>query len=74
MTEGEITAAPVLTRHGWHVIRMDAVAIGDVLPFSAVRGKIADAMEKAAWARAARDFVSQLAQGAEISGADLKPV
>lgn len=74
MAEGEVSAEPVLTRHGCHVIRMDAVAHGEVLPFEAVRQKVSDAMEKAAWARAARDFVDQLAAGAEITGADLRPV
>lgn len=70
LAEGEITAAPVLTRHGWHVIRMDAVAPGAVLPFDAVRQKIADAIEKAAWAREARSFVDRLVEGADISGVD----
>ncbi len=73
LAEGEITAEPVVTRHGWHVIRMDACALGDRLPFEAVRQKIADAMEKAAWARAARAFVNQLVASAEISGADVRP-
>ena len=71
LDEAEITARPVLTRHGWHVIRMDAVADGAELPFETVRGKIAEAMEKAAWARAARAFVQALVASAEISGADL---
>jgi peptidyl-prolyl cis-trans isomerase C len=71
LSEGEITSGPILTRHGFHIIRMDAVATGDVLPFDAVRGKIAEAIEKAAWARAARAFLDQLAASAEISGADL---
>lgn len=71
MKSGEITTAPVLTRHGWHVIRMEAVAEGDVLPFEVVRPRITEAMEKTAWARLARDFVSRLLAGAEISGADL---
>jgi len=74
LSEGRITPDPVLTRHGWHVIRMDAVAEGAVLPFEAVRKKISEAMEKAAWARAARSFVNQLVASAEISGADLRPV
>lgn len=74
MTEGEITGEPVLTRHGWHVIRLDAVAPGAVLPFEAVRPKIAEAMEKAAWARGARRLVADLVARAEITGADLKPV
>ncbi|HWL58548.1 MAG TPA: peptidylprolyl isomerase [Paracoccus sp. (in: a-proteobacteria)] len=71
MSEGEITAEPVLSRHGWHVIRMDAIAEGAVLPFDAVRPRIAEAMEKAAWARGAREFVAHLVASARISGAEL---
>ena len=71
MKEGEITAEPVLTRHGWHVIRMETIAEGAVLPFEAVRPKIAEAMEKTAWARRARAFVEQLVASTRISGADL---
>jgi peptidyl-prolyl cis-trans isomerase C len=71
LDEGTITTEPVLTRHGYHMIRMDAVAIGQVLPFEAVREKIADAMEKTAWAKQAREFVNQLVEASEIEGADL---
>lgn len=74
LAEGAITPAPILTRHGWHIIRMDAVAAGAVLPYEAVRRKLSDAMEKAAWARAARSFTHQLVASAEISGADLRSV
>lgn len=70
METGEI-GAPVLSRHGWHVIRMEAAAEGEVLPYEAVREKIAVAMEKAAWARAARDFVDSLVAAADISGAEV---
>jgi len=69
--QGEMSAEPVLSRHGWHLIRIDALAAGAVLPFDAVRPAIAEALEKAAWARAARDFVQGLVAGARISGADL---
>jgi peptidyl-prolyl cis-trans isomerase C len=71
LSEGQITAEPVLSRHGYHIIRLDAVAEGQVLPFEAVRPKIAAALEKAAWTRAARDFTNQLVAAATISGADL---
>lgn len=73
LAEGEVMAEPVLTRHGWHVIRMDARAEGAVLPYEAARGRIAEAMEKAAWARAARDFVAGLVAGARIVGAEIGP-
>lgn len=74
MAEGTISPAPVLSRHGWHIIRLNAIAPGQVLPFDTVRPKIAQALEKAAWARASRDFVETLAQGATITGASLAPI
>lgn len=70
MVEGEI-AGPIPTRQGWHVIRLDACAQGAILPYEAIRPMIAEAMEKAAWARAARDFVDGLVRAAEISGAGI---
>lgn len=72
LEEGQITPQPVLSRHGYHIIRLDAVAEGQRLPYAAVRQKISDAMEKSAWVRASRIFVNQLIAAAEISGADLK--
>jgi peptidyl-prolyl cis-trans isomerase C len=74
LSEGEMTSEPVLTRHGYHIIRLDALAEGQVLPFEAVREKIAEAMEKAAWAKQARHFVDQLVKSAEIEGADFSMV
>ena len=72
LDEGQITPEPVLSRHGYHIIRLDAVAEGQPLPYHAVRQKILDAMEKSAWVRASQQFVDQLIASAEISGADLK--
>tara|TARA_R110002096_G_scaffold191176_1_gene372555 strand:- start:242 stop:1039 length:798 start_codon:yes stop_codon:yes gene_type:complete len=74
LAEGQITAEPVLTRHGWHIIRLDALAEGRVLPFEAVRDKIAEALEKAAWTKAARAFIGRLVGNATISGADFRSV
>lgn len=74
LAEGATTPAPVLSRHGWHLIRLNATAPGQVLPFDTVRPKIAQALEKAAWARASRDFVETLADAATITGASLKPI
>ncbi len=74
LSEGATTPAPVLSRHGWHIIRLNAIAPGQVLPFDAVRPKIAQALEKAAWARASRDFIEALAKGARITGTSLAPI
>jgi len=71
LSDGEITHEPVLTRHGWHIIRMDAVAEGAELPFEAVREKISNALEKVSWAKASKDFINQLTASAEVSGIDL---
>jgi len=74
LEEGQISPEPVLTRHGYHIIRMDALATGQVLPFEAVQDKIAEAMEKVAWARQSRDFVARLVSASVIEGADLRMV
>lgn len=71
LSQGEITSDPVPTRHGWHVIHLDAVAEGQRLPFEAVKGPLAEAMEKSAWARAAQDVVRRLAAEADITGVTL---
>jgi len=74
LDEGSISPAPVLSRHGWHIIRLNAIAPGQVLPYDSVRPKIAQAVEKSAWARASREFVERLAAKATITGARLGPI
>ena len=69
-----ITQDPVQSRHGWHVIRLNAVAPGEVLPYQVVAPKIAQALEKAAWTRASRDFIAGLAAASDIRGATLDPI
>lgn len=72
LAEGEIVATPVATRYGLHVIRLDARAEGKILPFVRVAPQIREALERAAWARAARDLVAGLAAAAEIRGVELR--
>jgi peptidyl-prolyl cis-trans isomerase C len=74
LSEGGMTPAPVLSRHGWHIIRLNATAQGQVLPYDTVSPKIAQALEKAAWARASRDFIEALATTATITGASLASI
>ncbi len=73
MAQGQITGEPVLTRHGFHVIRLNAYAEGAELPFEAVREKLTHAMEKAAWVASAKAYLAGLAAKAEISGAEMAP-
>ena len=74
LSEGETVSEPILTRHGWHIIRMDAVAQGSTLPFETVKDRIAEAMEKRAWAKAVKAYVNQLVAKADITGIDLGPI
>ncbi|MBU3029173.1 peptidylprolyl isomerase [Paracoccus marinaquae] len=69
MNEGQIELAE--SRYGLHVIRLDACARGEVLPFEAVLPALREAHDKAAWLRASRDFVAALVAGAEISGIEM---
>ncbi|MCY0096766.1 peptidylprolyl isomerase [Hoeflea ulvae] len=71
LDEGSLTPEPVGTRYGLHIIRLDARAQGAVLPFEAVAPRIAEMLEKAAWAKAGRDFVARLARDAEVTGINL---
>lgn len=73
MAEGTISPAPVESRYGFHLIRLDARARGAVLPFAAVLPHLRAAQEKAAWARAARDLALRLAAGAQVTGVRLAP-
>jgi peptidyl-prolyl cis-trans isomerase C len=71
LAEGEMTREPVRSRFGWHIVRLDAFAQGQVLPFEVVAPKLSEAIEKAAWTQAARAFVDDLVSRAEITGADI---
>ncbi|MCF6272604.1 MAG: peptidyl-prolyl cis-trans isomerase [Rhodobacteraceae bacterium] len=68
---GQLCPAPVPTRYGIHILRLDAKAVGEVLPFEAVKTQIIEMVEKANWAKAANAFVATLVAKAKISGVDI---
>ncbi|WP_310618762.1 peptidylprolyl isomerase [Flexibacterium corallicola] len=68
MKAGEVSPEPVLTRFGYHVIHLGAMAEGETLPFEAVQENISEALEKLRWAKAAQEFTKELVSGAQISG------
>ncbi|RQP04642.1 MAG: peptidase [Paracoccus sp. BP8] len=70
MEEGTLALAE--TRYGLHVIRLDARARGEVLPFAAVLPQLRQAHDKAAWLRASRAYVDRLVAGARISGVSFR--
>jgi peptidyl-prolyl cis-trans isomerase C len=64
---------PVRSRFGWHVLRLERRIEGRVLPFEAVRSRIADMLEARAWVTASARYIAGLAQRAEVDGIDLAP-
>ncbi|RFC67582.1 MULTISPECIES: peptidylprolyl isomerase [Mesorhizobium] len=71
MEEGSISDAPVESRYGFHLIRLDARKRGEVLPFTAVLPHLREAQEKADWVRASRAYMDQLSTRAKVTGIDL---
>ncbi len=71
MAEGSISAEPVQTRYGVHILRLDARVGGKVLPFEAVRPHLCEAHEKAQWVHAGRAVVQSLVDQASIEGIDM---
>jgi peptidyl-prolyl cis-trans isomerase C len=68
---GEITKQPVETRYGLHIIRLDRRIPGGLLPFEAVRERIAEYLAQRAHRIAVAQFVARLAARAEVTGVDL---
>lgn len=70
LSVGEITEEPIETRYGVHIIRLDARAEGEILPFESVRPRIRETLERMAWTCAAKRLVEDLIGSAEITGVD----
>lgn len=68
MAEGEISAAPVATRFGFHVIALDRAIPAKDLPFEHVHERIAAWLEAASWSRAVSQYIGIIASQAKISG------
>ena len=71
MIPGEITAEPVASRFGHHIIRLDRKIEGRQLPFERVRERIAAYLVDRARHMAIAQFVARLSARADITGVDL---
>lgn len=71
LAPGAITAEPVATRYGFHIIRLDRRIEGRELPFEAVAGKIADYLADNVRRRATAQYIARLVSGAVITGVDM---
>ncbi|EYD72878.1 Peptidyl-prolyl cis-trans isomerase PpiD [Rubellimicrobium mesophilum DSM 19309] len=70
---GETGREPVRSRFGWHVIRLGQRIDGRVLPFEAVREKIAEMLGARSWSIGATRYVAALAGRSEIDGIAIEP-
>jgi peptidyl-prolyl cis-trans isomerase C len=71
LAQGEMTKAPVETRYGFHIIRLDRRVPGRELPFALVRSRIAQYLDERARRTALAQFMARLASRAEIAGVAL---
>jgi peptidyl-prolyl cis-trans isomerase C len=68
---GAIAPAPVRSRFGWHVLRLERLIEGRILPFEHVAPTIRLRLEARAWTAAAARYVLALAREAEAMGVAL---
>ena len=66
--DGEITASPVATRYGFHIIRLDRKIEGRDLPFETVAERIAGYLAEAVTRRATAQYIARLVSNSEIAG------
>tara|TARA_R110002110_G_scaffold29413_4_gene105059 strand:- start:1191 stop:1994 length:804 start_codon:yes stop_codon:yes gene_type:complete len=73
LDEGTIAATPVKSRFGAHVLRLDARALGEVLPFDYVREHIVTLIAERTWRRDMTRLVETLLARAEVEGIVMAP-
>lgn len=71
LTPGELSAAPVATRYGFHIIRLNRHIAGQPLPFEAVHERIAGYLAERSERIAIAQYIARLAGRAELGGIDL---
>jgi peptidyl-prolyl cis-trans isomerase C len=72
LTPGSIGQAPVETRYGVHIVRLDRKIEGRELPFELVAGRIADYLCESVRQRATAQYIARLVSDAEIAGVALE--
>jgi peptidyl-prolyl cis-trans isomerase C len=73
LEEGQIAPTPIQSRFGAHVLKLDARATGEVLPFEYVRERISDYLAEQQWRRDAAAYIKRLVSQAQIEGVDMSP-
>jgi peptidyl-prolyl cis-trans isomerase C len=68
---GQLCEAPVATRYGFHIMRLDRKHEGRLLPYELVATRIADYLRESVRRRADAQYVARLVSAAKIEGIDL---
>ena len=68
LEEGKVTAEPVETRYGFHIIRLEHRAKGEMLPFVAVADGVAGHLVERSRRLASAQYVARLVSTAKIIG------
>lgn len=71
LAPGDVSAEPVATRYGFHIVRLDRRVAGQTLPFEAVAGRIADYLAESVARRATAQYIARLAARATITGIEM---
>lgn len=68
---GSIGPEPVVTRYGFHIVRLDRKHEGRRLPFEVVADQIAEYLQERVRRRALAQYIARLASAARIEGIEL---
>jgi peptidyl-prolyl cis-trans isomerase C len=68
---GQMCEAPVATRYGFHIIRLERKHDGRLLPYDVVAGRIADYLNESVRRRADAQYIARLISKAQIEGVEL---
>ena len=68
---GQLCEAPVATRYGFHVIRLERKHEGRTLPYELVADRIADYLRESVRRRADAQYIARLVSAARIKGIEL---
>lgn len=72
LTPGSISQAPVATRYGLHIVRLDDKVDGAPLPFELVGERIADYLRENVTRKATAQYIARLVSAAEIIGVTIE--
>jgi len=71
LAPGALCAEPVVSRYGFHIVRLERKHEGRVLPYEAVADRIAAYLRESVRQRASAQYVARLISAARIEGIEL---